>query len=98
MGEIWWRPAGPQGLAPDRARGRHGDLGARAFTLQAELNCLGVFAWVGFRYIRVAETEHGRGPLAMSDDFQIKYVALVALIIGGVVLFLGLVGLITNIS
>ena len=97
MGEIWWRPAGPQGLAPDRARGCRGALGARAFTLQVELNCLGVFALVGFRYIRVAETEHGRGPVAMSDDFQIKYVGMVALAIGAVVLLLGLVGLITNI-
>ena len=33
----------------------------------------------------------------MSDDFQIKYVGMVALAIGAVVLLLGLVGLITNI-
>ena len=75
-----------------------GAFAARVSTLQVELNCLGVFALVGFRYIRVAETEHGRGPVAMSDDFQIKYVGMVALAIGAVVLFLGLVGLIANIS
>jgi hypothetical protein len=33
----------------------------------------------------------------MSDDFQLKYVGMVAGVIGGVVLLLGLVGLITNI-
>ncbi len=32
----------------------------------------------------------------MADDYQQKYVGLVALAIGGVVLFLGLVGLIVN--
>ena len=34
----------------------------------------------------------------MSDDFQLKYVGLVAGIIGGVVLVLGLIGLFINLS
>ncbi len=53
---------------------------------------------VEFRYILDAETEHERGPAVMADDYQLKYVGLVAAIIGGVVLFLGLVGLIANLS
>ena len=53
---------------------------------------------VGFRYILDAETEHERGAVVMADDYQLKYVALVAAVIGGVVLFLGLVGLIVNLS
>ncbi len=53
---------------------------------------------VEFRYILDAETEHERGPAVMADDYQQKYVAMVAAIIGGVVLFLGLVGLIANLS
>jgi hypothetical protein len=58
----------------------------------------GVFGLVEFRYILDAETEHERGPAVMADDYQQKYVAMVAAIIGGVVLFLGLVGLIVNLS
>ncbi len=53
---------------------------------------------VGFRYILDAETEHERGPVVMADDYQLKYVGMVAAVIGGVVLFLGLVGLIVNLS
>ncbi len=53
---------------------------------------------VGFRYILDAETEHERGPVVMADDYQQKNVAMVAGVIGAVVLFLGLVGLIANIS
>ena len=62
------------------------------------LDCLGLFALVGFCYILDAETEHERGPVVMADDYQLKYVGMVAAIIGGVVLFLGLVGLIVNLS
>ncbi len=57
-----------------------------------------MFGLVEFRYILDAETEHERGPAVMADDYQQKYVAMVAAIIGGVVLFLGLVGLISNLS
>ncbi len=57
-----------------------------------------MFGLVGFRYILDAETEHERGPVAMADDYQQKYVGLVSAVIGGVVLFLGLVGLIVNLS
>ncbi len=57
-----------------------------------------MFVLVGLRYILNAETEHERGPVEMADDYQQKYVAIVAGVIGGVVLFLGLVGLIVNIS
>ncbi len=53
---------------------------------------------VGFRYILDGETEHERGPVVMADDYQLKYVAMVAGAIGAAVLFLGLVGLIANIS
>ncbi len=62
------------------------------------MDCLGLFALVEFRYIRDAETEHKRGPVVMADDYQLKYVAMVAGAIGAVVLLLGLVGLIANIS
>ena len=34
----------------------------------------------------------------MADDYQQKYVGMVAAVIGGVVLLLGLVGLIVNLS
>ena len=34
----------------------------------------------------------------MADDFQLKYVVMVAGVIGAVVLLLGLVGLIANLS
>ncbi len=57
-----------------------------------------MFGLVGFRYILDAETEHERGPVVMADDYQLKYVGMVAAVIGGVVLFLGLVGLIVNLS
>ena len=75
-----------------------GAFAARVSTLQVELDCLGVFGLAGFRYILDGETEHERGPVAMADDYQLKYVARVAGVIGAVVLFLGLVGLIANIS
>ncbi len=57
-----------------------------------------MFGLVGFRYILDVETKHERGSVVMADDFQPKYVAMVAGVIGGVVLLLGLVGLIANIS
>ena len=44
------------------------------------------------------ESESERGPVAMSDDFQNKYVVIVAGIIGGTVLLIGLAGLIINLS
>ncbi len=34
----------------------------------------------------------------MSEDYQLKYVVYVAMAIGGAVLFLGLLGLILNLS
>jgi len=34
----------------------------------------------------------------MAEDYQQKYVVMVAAVIGGVVLFLGLVGIIVNLS
>ncbi len=36
--------------------------------------------------------------VVMAEDYQQKYVAMVAAVIGGVVLFLGLVGIIVNLS
>ena len=52
----------------------------------------------GISFILDAETEHERGPVVMAEDYQQKYVGMVAAVIGGVVLFLGLVGLIVNLS
>ncbi len=57
-----------------------------------------MFGLVEFRYILDAETKYERGPAVSADDYQLKYVGMVALVIGGVVLFLGLVGLIVNLS
>jgi hypothetical protein len=37
-------------------------------------------------------------PVVMAEDYQQKYVGMVAAVIGGVVLFLGLVGIIVNLS
>ncbi len=53
---------------------------------------------VGFRYILDAETEHERGQAVMADYYQQKYEAIVSAILGGVVIFLGLVWLIVNLS
>ncbi len=52
----------------------------------------------GISFIMDAETEHERGPVVMAEDYQQKYVAMVAAVIGGVVLFLGLGGIIVNLS
>ncbi len=57
-----------------------------------------MFGLMEFRYILHAETKHERGPAVSADDYQLKYVGLVATIIGGVILLLGLVGLIVNLS
>ncbi len=65
---------------------------------KCQVRLFGVFGLVGFRYILDAETEHERGLVAMAEDYQQKYVGLVAAVIGGVVLFLGLVGIIVNLS
>jgi hypothetical protein len=48
------------------------------------------------QFILDAETEHERGPVVMAEDYQQKYVGMVAVVIGGVVLFLGIVGIIVN--
>ena len=45
-----------------------------------------------------AESEFEWGPIEMAEDFQPKYVGIVAAIIGGVVLFLGIVGLLYNLA
>ena len=57
--------------------------------------------WVWFggnSSILVSETKYERGSVAMAHDFEHKYVGLVALIIGAVVLVLGIGGLILNLS
>ncbi len=76
---------------PDATRGTRLDP-------SSHVGSFGLFGLVEFRYILDAETEHERGPAVMADDYQLKYVGLVAAIIGGVVLLLGLVGLIVNLS
>ena len=45
-----------------------------------------------------AETGFERGRVVSTDDFDLKYVAIVASIIGAVVLILGFVGIIINLS
>jgi hypothetical protein len=49
-------------------------------------------------YMLVFETEFEWSSLAMSHDFEQKYVGLVATIIGGAVLLLGLGGILYNLS
>jgi hypothetical protein len=44
------------------------------------------------------ETEHEWDPGVMAEDYQHKNVALVAVIIGAVILLLGFAGLIINLS
>ena len=45
-----------------------------------------------------AETGFERGRVVSTDDFDLKYVAIVASIIGAVILILGFVGIIINLS
>ncbi len=45
-----------------------------------------------------AETGFERGRVVSADDFDLKYVAIVASIIGAVVLILGFVGIFINLS
>ena len=52
--------------------------------------------FAGVSSILAADTGFKRGAFAMAEDFSQKYVALVASIIGAVVLLLGLVGLYIN--
>ncbi len=52
----------------------------------------------GVSFILAVESESKREPVVMSDDFQLKYVGVVAGIIGGVVLVLGFIGLYLNLS
>ncbi len=85
-GEIWWRRC-----VPDATRGTRLDP-------FSHVGSFGVFGLVEFRYILDAETKYERGPAVSADDYQLKYVGMVALVIGGVVLLLGLVGLIVNLS
>ena len=47
--------------------------------------------------IRSSETEYEQGPAEMAEEFEHKYVGLVATIIGLVVVLLGFVGLYVNI-
>ncbi len=52
--------------------------------------------FAGVSSILAADTGFEWGAFAMAEDFSQKYVALVASIIGAVVLLLGLVGLYIN--
>ena len=56
--------------------------------------------WFGGDYssILASETENERDPVVMAHDFEQKYVALVASIIGAVVLLLGIGGIFFNLS
>ncbi len=67
-------------------------------TLQVKLDCLGCLACWGFVIYWTPKPNMIRGPVVMADDYQLKYVGMVALAIGAAVLFLGLVGLIVNLS
>ena len=50
----------------------------------------------GISFILDTETEYEWVPAVMAEDFDQKYVGIVAAIIGAVVLLLGLVGLLVN--
>ncbi len=52
----------------------------------------------GYSSILVLETEYERGSIMMAHDFEQKYVAMVAAIIGAVVLLLGIGGILFNLS
>jgi hypothetical protein len=54
--------------------------------------------FAGISSILDAETGFEGGRVVTTDDYQLKYVGIVATIIGAVVLFLGFVGLIINLS
>ena len=76
---------------PQRPRGTRIDPSSR----------IGLFGGVrfgGISFILDAETEHERGPVVKADDYQLKNVVMVAGAIGAVVLLLGLVGIIVNLS
>ena len=66
---------------------------------------IGPLSWIdwgvwfaGIWFILDTEAGYERGPVAMSEDYQLKYVGLVATLIGAVVLLLGFVGLYLNLS
>ncbi len=50
----------------------------------------------GILFIPDTETEYEWVPVVMAKDFDLKYVGIVAAIIGAVVFLLGLVGLFVN--
>ena len=52
----------------------------------------------GDSFMLVFETEFEWGSIVMANDFEQKYVAMVATIIGGAVLVLGIAGLLFNLS
>jgi hypothetical protein len=61
------------------------------------IDCLGVW-FCGNSFILDTETEHEWVLVVMAEDFQHKNVALVAGIIGAVILLLGLGGLALSLS
>ncbi len=76
-----------------------GEYGALLAHLgSSQVGLFGGVRFGGISFILDAETEHERDPVAMADDYQQKYVAMVAGAIGAVVLLLGLVGIIVNLS
>ncbi len=54
--------------------------------------------FAGIWSILDAETGFERGRIVTTNDFELKYVAIVASIIGAVILILGFVGLFINLS
>ena len=50
----------------------------------------------GISFVLDTETEYEWVPVVMAKDFDLKYVGIVAAIIGAVVFLLGLVGLFVN--
>ncbi len=83
--------AGPCARLPRRPRGTRIDP-------SSQIGLFGGVRFGGISFILDGETKHERGPVAMADDYQLKYVVMVAGAIGAVVLLLGLVGLVTNLS
>ncbi len=53
---------------------------------------------VGFRIYQTLDSEYEWVPIVMAEDFEPKYVGLVAAIIGIVVLLLGFAGVVVNLS
>ena len=81
--------------------GKGSSAGVRGSGLKLGLSSRSVFFWVwsaGYSSILASEIDYERGLIVMAHDFEQKYVAMVAAIIGAVVLLLGIGGILFNLS